>query len=58
MKTITVTLKDYPSEYWPVEATFKLNNVSYQLLFEDRKEAEMYFGCRFMAKIVYRDHRA
>lgn len=47
MKTLKVKLSDYPSEFFPVKAVYKINRIEYCAVFESLKQAEQYFKNRF-----------
>lgn len=58
MKRITVTLTDNKSKDLPIYARFRLNRVDYSLAFEDERELQHWFNCRFYpARIIYKDKR-
>lgn len=54
---ITVKLTDYPSEYWPIMANFKINRVGYNMVFESMEEVKQYFNRFYPMKIKYKDER-
>ena len=54
---IRVTLTDYPSEFWPVMANFKINGVGYNMVFESMDEIKQYFNRFYPAEIKFIDKR-
>lgn len=51
-----ISLSDYPSKYFPVQAVFSLNNVRYQLVYESVAEAKHKLSARFYpVKVSFAD---
>ncbi len=48
MKKIRVTLSEYNSPFYPVQARWKVNGVGYNAVFETKEQAQNYFRCKYL----------
>ena len=55
MKTIRVTVSNYASPYFPLNARWKLNGVAYNDVFENMEQIKAYFSRFYPIEIKYID---